>query len=91
MNESGPGGLAAAGELFAMRAERGEVRARARAELEEHGLAAGELHDVFHVVVDALDEAGRALRILVRVLRLRRPRRVSGSQCQLHCEPFTPY
>ena len=62
--------LAAAGELFAMRAERREIGARARAELEQHGLAAGELHDVFHVVADALDEAGRALRIFVRILRL---------------------
>ena len=34
------GGLAAAGELFAMRAERRKVGARAAAELEEHGLAA---------------------------------------------------
>ena len=40
----------AAGELFAVRAERRKIRARARAELEEHRLAAGELHDVFHVV-----------------------------------------
>ncbi len=63
-------GLAAAGELFAVGAERREVGAGAGAELEEHGLAAGELHDVFHVVFDALDEAGRALRELVRVFGL---------------------
>ena len=56
-----------------------------RAELEQHGLAAGELHDVFHVVVDALDEAGRALRILVRVLRLHDVCASRRSQRQLHC------
>ena len=53
-----------------MRAERAEVGAGAAAELEEHGLAAGELHDVFHVVGDVLNEAGRALRVFVRVLGL---------------------
>ena len=51
MNDSGPDGLAAAGELLAVRAERRQIGAGAGAELEEHGLAAGELHDVFHVVV----------------------------------------
>ncbi len=65
----GAGRLAAAGELFAFRAERREVGAGAGAELEEHGLAAREFHDVFHVVFNALDEAGRALRIFVRVFR----------------------
>ena len=63
-------GLAAAGELLAVRAKRREVGAGAAAELEQHGLAAGELHDVFHVVVHVLDEAGRALGELVRVLWL---------------------
>ena len=65
-----PAGLAAAGQLFAMAAQRAEVGPRAAAELEEHRLAAGELHDVLHVVVDVLNEAGRALRILVGILRL---------------------
>ena len=64
------GGLAAAAELFAMRAERRKVRASAGAELEQHGLAPRELHDVFHVVLHALDEAGRPLRIFVRVVGL---------------------
>ena len=67
-----PGGAAAAGELLAVRAQRREIGARARAELEEHRLAAGKLHDVFHVVAHALDEARRRLRKLVRILRLNR-------------------
>ena len=62
--------LAAAGELLAMRAQRAQIGPRARAELEQHGLAAGEIHDVFHVVAHALDEAGRALRKLIRIFRL---------------------
>ena len=62
------GGLAAAGELLPLTAERGEVGAGAGAELEEHGLAPRELHDVFHVVLDALDEAGTALGIFVGVV-----------------------
>ena len=77
-----PRGLAAAGELLAMRTQRGKVGARARAELEEHGFAAGQLHDVFHVVLHALDKARRRLRILVRVLGLNglaRPSRPSAS------------
>jgi len=55
-----------------VRAERGQVRARPRAELEEHGLAAGQLHDVLHVVADALDETGGGLGELVGVLGLGR-------------------
>ena len=62
------GGLAAAGELLPLAAKRGEVGAGAGAELEEHGLAPRELHDVFHVVLDALDEAGTALGIFVGVV-----------------------
>ena len=61
----GSGGSAAAGEFFVAGAEGGEVGAGTGAELEEHGLAAGEFHDGFHVVVDALDEAGGALGVLV--------------------------
>ena len=64
----GAGGLAAAGELLALAAEGGEIRAGAGAELEEHRLAPRELHDVFHVVLHALDEAGTPLRILVGVV-----------------------
>src|SRR5262245_11158916 len=63
-------GLAAAGELFAIRTERREVRAGAAAKLEEHGLARGQAHDRFHVVIDALNKTGRALREFVRILRL---------------------
>ena len=62
------GGLAAAGELLPLAAERGEVGAGARAKLEEHRLAPRELHDVFHVVLHALDEAGAPLRIFVGVV-----------------------
>ena len=64
----GAGRLAATGELLSLAAERGEIGAGARAELEEHGLAAGEIHDVFHVVLDALNEAGAALWIFVGVV-----------------------
>ena len=60
--------LAATGELLALTAKRGEVGAGARAELEQHGLAASEIHDVFHVVLDALDEAGAALWIFVGIV-----------------------
>ena len=65
-------GLPAARQLLAMRPQRREVGARARAELEEHGLAAGQLHDVLHVVLHALDEACRRLGELVGVFRLLR-------------------
>ena len=65
-----PGRAPAAGKLLAMRTQRGNVGPRAGTELEEHGLAAGEFHDVFHVVLHALNEAGRGLGIFVRVLRL---------------------
>ena len=61
-------GLATPRELLALAPQRGEVGAGARAELEEHRLAPRELHDVFHRVLDALDEAGAALRILVGVV-----------------------
>ena len=68
-----PRRLSAPGQLLAVRAQRRKIGARARAELEEHGLASGQLHDVLHVVLDALDEAGRGLGILVGVLRLNHP------------------
>src|SRR6185312_5861734 len=49
-------GTTAAGQFFAVRAQGREIGARAGAELEEHGLATGEFHDVFHVVLHALNE-----------------------------------
>ncbi len=57
------GGDAAAGECFAASAQGGEIRARARAPLEEHPFGLGQVHDRFHVVLDGVDEAGRALRL----------------------------
>jgi hypothetical protein len=63
--------LAAAGELLALAAEVAEVGARARAVLEEAGLADPQVHDaalVHQVVIDALDEARVRLRVRVRVL-----------------------
>ena len=57
------GGDAAAGKRFVAAAQRGEIRARARAPLEEHALGLGQVHDRFHVVLDGIDEAGRALRL----------------------------
>ena len=57
------GGDAAAGKRFVAAAQRGEIRARARAPLEEHALGLGQVHDRFHVVLHGVDEAGRALRL----------------------------
>ena len=65
--------LAAARERLALAAQVGEVRARARAVLEEPRLAHPEVHDpalVDEVVPDALDEAGVRLRVLVGRLGL---------------------
>ena len=58
-------GPSAAAHLFAGGADGGEIGAGARAELEEHRLGAGEIHDRLHVVIDGLDEAGAALGIFV--------------------------
>ena len=63
-------GTSAAGKFFPVRPQRREVGAGTRAKLEEHRLAARELHDVFHVVLDMLNETRAALRELVRILRL---------------------
>ena len=65
--------LASARERLALAAQVGEVRARARAVLEEPRLAHPEVHDpalVDEVVPDALDEAGVRLRVLVGRLGL---------------------
>src|SRR5439155_14487382 len=56
------GGRAAAGHLFPGASDGRQVGARARTELEEHGLRLGEVHDRAHVVLDRVDEAGAALR-----------------------------
>src|SRR5450756_1718962 len=56
---------ATAAQLLAAGTDRGQVGAGAGTILEEHGLAVSEVHDVFHVVLDALDEARTALRIFV--------------------------
>ena len=69
---------AAARELFLRPRIAREVRARARAVLEEARLVLDELEDAHQVVVDRLDEAGRALRVLVGVRRSRRSCRCSG-------------
>ncbi len=63
-------GFAPTGEFFSVRTKRGKVGPRATPELEQHGLAAGKLHDVFHVVVDMLNETGRTLGEFIRVLGL---------------------
>ena len=64
-NDSGPLGRPPPLSFSRWTAERGQVGARAAAVLEQHRLAAGQLHDVFHGVVDRLDEAGAALRVFV--------------------------
>jgi hypothetical protein len=63
MNETGPDAVPP--PLSSSREDRidGEVAARARAALEEHGLGLGEVHDRFHRVLDRVDEARRALRV----------------------------
>src|SRR5262245_35929572 len=55
----------AAAELFFAGTNRGQVSPGARAVLEEHRFAVGQLHDRLHVVVHRLDEAGAALRVFV--------------------------
>ena len=59
------GGRAAAGEQFHRAADGGQVGARARSPLEEHALGLGQGEDGVERVVDGVDEAGRALRVLV--------------------------
>ena len=60
---------AAPSQLLTARAQRREVRARARAILKEHRLVTRQPHDVFHRVLNGLDETGRALRVLIVVCR----------------------
>ena len=54
----GARGGAAAGHLLAGGADGGEVAAGARAELEQHRLGLGQVHDRGHRVLDRVDEAG---------------------------------
>ena len=63
-------GHTTAGELFALAPQGREVGAGARTKLEQHRLASCQAHDVFHVVRYVLDEAGRTLGELVRILGL---------------------
>ena len=65
-----PARRSAAGELLLATADLAEVRAGARAVLEEARLRLHELVDAHEVVVRRLDEARRALRALVGVLGL---------------------
>src|SRR5260370_5956806 len=60
---SGAGRDSAAAERFLASAQRREVRPRARTPLEKHSFGARQLPDSFHVVVDRIDEARRALRL----------------------------
>jgi hypothetical protein len=53
--------------FFLTAADLGKVRARARAVLEEAGLVLGQVEDAHQVVIDGLDEAGRALGLGVGV------------------------
>src|SRR5579872_2462866 len=64
---------AAAGDLFAFAAQLGEIRSRPRAIFEQARLSHPQIHDaalVDEVVLDALDEAGVRLRMLVSRFRL---------------------
>ncbi|GJE34191.1 hypothetical protein LDDCCGHA_4398 [Methylobacterium oxalidis] len=66
--------LAAAAEALVLAAQQREVRARARAVLEQAGFPHPQVHDaalVHEVVLHGLDEAGVGLRVLVGALRLR--------------------
>ena len=60
-----PARFPAAAQFFPRAPQRRKIASGAAAVLEEHRLARREAHDVFHRVLDALDEAGAALRIFV--------------------------
>ena len=56
---------APAGKLLPARSQRSQIGPGAGAELEEHRLALGQVHDGFHVVLDRLDEARAALGVFI--------------------------
>ena len=58
-------GGAAAGERFGGRTQRRQIGARARSPLEQHALGLGEGEDAVERIVYRVDEARRALRVLV--------------------------
>ena len=60
-----PAGSTAAAEFLPTGSQRSQVSAGAGTVLEEHRLAGSQPHDVFHVVLHRLNEAGAALRIFV--------------------------
>src|SRR5207248_1432339 len=57
----GAAGASSAAEFFFAGANGTQISASARAVFEEHRLAVSQAHDVFHVVLDGLNEAGAAL------------------------------
>ena len=57
------GSDAAAGKRFVAAAQAREIRPCARTPFEEHPFGLGQIHDRIHVVLDRIDEAGRALRL----------------------------
>src|ERR1700694_4752291 len=63
MKLTGPEAMPPPGGVSRVPAPRGEIRACARAPLEQHPFGLGQVHDRFHVVLDRVDEAGRALRL----------------------------
>ena len=63
-------GFSTPGECLAAGANRRKVGSGTGAELKEHRFARCQAHDVFHVVVDALDEASGGLWVLVRIFGL---------------------
>ena len=62
--------LTSSRKLFTAAANRRKIGPSTRTELEQHGFAGCEAHDVLHVVIDTLDKTCGTLWILVRVLRL---------------------